>query len=168
VGERLRDYWRRQLADAELAVLPRLRTRSETPETRSRVERATIEREVVGSLQQLARARRTTIFPVMLSVYYALLGRLTGQTDLAVSSIFANRSRPEARNTVGFLSNMVVLRTALGPHSSFAEIVRSASATVIQAFANQELPYQMLPLNTLRAGSVRPDDVVFQMFTGPM
>jgi hypothetical protein len=63
---------------------------------------------------------------------------------------------------------MVVLRAALDPRATFADLVRGVSAAVLGAFAHQELPYQMLPLDTLRAESARPDAVVFQMFAGPM
>ncbi|HYZ77791.1 MAG TPA: condensation domain-containing protein [Gaiellaceae bacterium] len=163
----LRDYWRRRLAGATLPALPRAAVRADPAERTTRVERASLEAPVVARLERLAREGRTGLFAVVLAVLYLLLHRETGQSDVAVGSIFANRSRPELRHTVGFLSNMVVLRNRL-ERPSFADVLRSVSETIVGALAHQDLPYQMLPLDTMDPGSGRPDSVVFQLFAGPM
>jgi hypothetical protein len=166
---RLREYWRRQLTEAELPELPRAAVRAEAGERRTVVERAAIPGPAVRALEARARAAGTALFAVLLAAYYVLLGRTTGQADLAVASIFANRPRPELRHTVGFLSNMVVLRGRLrGGGAPFDDVVRDVSEVVIGAFAHQDLPYQLLPLDTLRSGQARPESVVFQLFAGPL
>ncbi|MFF4880156.1 condensation domain-containing protein [Micromonospora sp. NPDC000668] len=113
-------------------------------------------------LRALARRHRTTLFTVALAVYYAVLHRVTGQGDLAVASLFANRSRPESQRTVGFCANMVVLRTRLPPFATFAALVQATHATTAAAFAKQEQPYQAVPTGSANLGG-RVDDVVFQM-----
>jgi len=163
----LRDYWRRRLAGATLPALPRAEVRADSGERTTRVEWATLPAPVVARLERLARKGKTGLFAVVLSVFYLLLHRETGQSDVAVGSIFANRSRPELRHTVGFLSNMVVLRNRL-ERASFADVLRSASEAIVGALAHQDLPYQMLPLDTMDPASGRPDSVVFQLFAGPM
>lgn len=165
---RLREYWRRQLADAELPDLPRAATRAPADQRRTVVEPATIPRHAVAALETLARGQGTALFTVLLSAYCYLLHRTTGQTDVAVASIFANRPRPELRHTVGFLSNMVLLRGRVGQGATFLDLVREVSGSVIGAFAHQDLPYQLVPLDTLRAGGARPESVVFQLFAGPL
>jgi len=166
---RLREYWRRQLADAELPDLPRASARAAAGERRTVVERAAIPGPAVRALETRARAASTALFTELLAAYYVLLRRTTGQSDLAVASIFANRARPELRHTVGFLSNMVLLRGRLGrDRAPFDDVVRDVSEVVIGAFAHQDLPYQLLPLDTVRAGAARPESVVFQLFAGPL
>jgi non-ribosomal peptide synthetase component F len=122
----------------------------------------------VTSLREVARSCRATLFAVMLAVYYAQLHRITGQGDLAVASLFANRTRPEVAYTVGFLANMVVLRTRLWRAATFADLVRETHRTVTGALMHQELPYQMVPLDIARADGVRADDVVFQIMAEPL
>jgi hypothetical protein len=163
----LRDYWRRRLAGATLPALPRAAVRADPAERTTRVERASLAAPVVARLERLAREGKTGLFAVVLSVFYLLLHRETGQSDVAVGSIFANRSRPELRHTVGFLSNMVVLRNRL-ERAAFGDVLRSVSETIVGALAHQDLPYQMLPLDTMDADGGRPDSVVFQLFAGPM
>ena len=165
---RLRDYWRRQLEGAELPDLPRATERAPADRRHTLVEHATIPAATVTALESLARGAGTGLFTVLLAVYYRLLHRTGGQTDLTVASMFANRSRPELRHTVGFLSNMVLLRTRLDPPAGFAELVEAVSRSVLGAFAHQELPYQLLPLNAFRDSTARPEGVVFQLFAGPL
>jgi hypothetical protein len=165
---RLQAYWRRQLADARLPDLPRRDTDVPLLERRTAVHRAVLPHDVVGALQSFARARSTAFFTCLLAVYYALLQRETGDGDFAIGSIFANRSRREAQSTLGFLSNMVVLRTRVGMRTTFVELVAAAADVVVGAFAHQELPFQMLRLDTIDAASMRPDAIVFQLFAGPM
>ena len=170
-GERFRRmqaYWRERLAGAKLPDLPRQDGGALLRERRTVVERALLGAEIVKAMQILARAHGTAFFTCLLAVYYALLRRETGEDDLAIGSIFANRSRQEARSTLGFLSNMVVLRSRLSPGATFSDILRASDDTVISAFCNQELPFQMLPLDTIDAASMRPDAIVFQLLTGPM
>ena len=57
----------------------------------------------MAALELLARQERTTLFTAALAVFYLWLHRLTGQYDLAVGSMFANRLRAETIGTVGLL-----------------------------------------------------------------
>jgi non-ribosomal peptide synthetase component F len=102
----------------------------------------------------------------MLSLYYLLLQRETGQRDLSVASLFANRSRRELQSTVGFFANMVVLRSTIDPAAGFAETVRTVRRTVVDAFLHEGIPYQMLP-TTFQETNGRVDDVVFQLLLTP-
>ena len=103
------DYWRAQLADSRPPAIPF------APGVISRrTDRIAVDigGPIGDALRKLARDRRTTIFGVLLSLYYTLLHQKTGESDLAVASIFSNRPRPELQDTVGFLANLLVLRSA--------------------------------------------------------
>ncbi len=156
-----RDYWREQLLDARLPPLP-LRPAESAPRLAAQ-ESVTIDAEVGGAIRRMARERRTTMFNVMLSLYYTGIYRLTGATDVAVTSLFANRLRPELGGTVGAFSNMLILRTQLPPRATFGDVLREAHATVLGAFMHQAVPFQALPGVALRSDSFRADDMVFHM-----
>lgn len=162
-----RAYWQQRLAGARLPGLPLSDIPAGTT-LRWSSERGGIDSGAAGALRKIARAERTTIFSVMLALYYLLLYHRTGQADLTVTSLFANRTRREVQGTVGFIANMVLLRTLLRPGAGFASLVRETHATVIGALAHQELPFQMLPSGTLGSGAGRPNDVVFQMLAEPI
>jgi hypothetical protein len=157
--DRHRVYWQRQLAELSL---PRMPYRDPAPGEGAHVATLDLPAPVVDGLREMARRLRTTSFTVALSVFYVVLNRLCEQDDLAVASLFANRSRREAQGTVGFLANMVVLRTRMQTAGPFADLVRATHATVMGAFAHQEQPYQTLPGSPAPSAG-RADDVVFQM-----
>jgi Condensation domain len=168
-GERLRalqDYWRRHLEGAQMPSLPPAEPHGDIQERRSSFERAEIGCEVVDALRELARSQRTTLFTVMLALFYALFRDRTGQTDQAVASMFANRSHPKVANTVGFLANMIILRCQFDGASTFMDLVSQTRKVVLEAFLHQELPYQMLPVGVIKTDTVR--DVVFQVFAEPL
>ncbi|MET8254074.1 condensation domain-containing protein [Micromonospora sp. NPDC005197] len=157
--DRQREFWRGQLSGLRL---PRLPYREPPPDATPGVLARDLDADVADGLRALARRHRTTLFTVALAVYYAVLHRVTGQGDLAVASLFANRARPESQRTVGFCANMVVLRTRLPPFATFAALLQATHATTAAAFANQEQPYQAVATGSANLGG-RVDDVVFQM-----
>jgi hypothetical protein len=163
--DRHRRYWQRELAGAQLPeLLPPARTSGPgaAPPNPGKVA-ADVPRADVAKLRALARERRTTLFTVLLAAFHAALCGTTGQHELAVASMFANRSRPELRETVGLLANMVLLGASISPGMSFADLVAQVHGRVIGAFAYQELPLQMLPSDAIDTRGRRPDDVVFNM-----
>ena len=120
---------------------------------------------LVERLTGLARARASTPFGVLLAVFYAVLHALTGERDLALASVFANRTRPETSATVGFLANLLVLRTRVPRGGTFADLLRAVHGTVTEAVVHQEVPYHLVPREHGPSGSARADEVVFQLIT---
>jgi hypothetical protein len=157
--EKLRAYWRSNLEGASLPMLPR---RDDPDPSAGGFVNAKLPPESVQALTALAKSLRSGLFPVMLAVFYALLHKHTGQCDLTIPSLFANRARLEVHQTAGFFVNMVALRTRVEPTAPFTDLVRSVRTTTIQALRYQHLPYQMLP-PTIRPAGGRPDEVVFQL-----
>jgi hypothetical protein len=157
------DYWNTKLRGVAVPRPPRAPGASSVDRPVGALATASLPGELGDALRAFAKAERTTLFSVMLALYYVLLHQVTGATDLAVSSLFANRTRAEVQRTVGFLANMLVLRTELDPSRSFRTLLASTRATVVEAVVHQAVPCHMLPLASLLASPGRVDDVVFQM-----
>lgn len=166
-ADRHKDYWARKLTGLELPAVP-LEPRLRSRPRRSAVVQTMITPAVTTALQRLARAERSTLFAVMLAAYYAALHRQTGQRDLAIASLFANRSQRHAAGTVGFLANMVVLRAELPAVASLADLVAASGRTAREAFIHESIPYQLLPVPAATVATQRVDDVVFQMLGEPI
>lgn len=161
------EYWQHHLDGVEPPRLP-VASRQEGGAPQRSAEQFEIAGSVATALRELARRQGTTVFAVTFAVYYVLLYQLTGQRDLAVGSIFANRARAEVQNTVGFLANLLVLRTRLPEAATFAGVLDSVRRTVVDAFAHQELAFHLLPQITTPQGPMRLDDLVFQMLPEPL
>lgn len=153
-------YWSEQLAGVRFPELPGpdAATAADPPRVTGRMEAG-----VVEALRAVAREQDTTLFSVMLALYYLVLHGVAGQRDLAVASIFANRTRPETARTIGFFANMIVLRARVPRTGTFADLVRSVHPTVTGALRHQEVPFHLVPRPAARPGQARADEVVFQM-----
>ncbi|MER7141826.1 condensation domain-containing protein [Streptomyces xanthochromogenes] len=159
------DYWRRELDGLALPPLP---SRADPGPRRTALVRGELSAATVAALRSLSVGRGSSLFAAMLTLYYATLHRTTGRTDLAVASLYANRLRPQTRRTVGFLANMVVLRTRITPSAPVLDALKTTHATVVGGFLNQGIPYQLLPLPGSGNDGARADDIVFQMLAEPV
>lgn len=93
------------------------------------------------SLRGFARGQGVSLYVVMLSLLKFTLYRFTGQQDIRVGTPVANRHREETQGVVGYLLNLLVLRTQLKTEDSFAALLRGVRDTVTGAQSHQELPF---------------------------
>ncbi|WP_441287561.1 amino acid adenylation domain-containing protein [Sorangium sp. KYC3313] len=136
-----RAYWK-----AKLEGLPRLelgaeRRRAAASPFAGGTVRFALSAPHVEAALAVARAENATLFVALASVYAALLHRTTGQEDLGIGVVVANRSRPEHQGVVGFFANTVVLRVDLGGRPTFRELVRRVRRTMAEAMEHAELPF---------------------------
>lgn len=125
-------------------------------------------------LQQLQIASSqlgATPFMTLLATFQALLSRWCGQSDIAVGFPIANRMRTEAENVVGCLVNTLVLRSDVESGDSFRNFVKGkVRDAVLEAFANQDVPYDNL-IERLRdsgkAGQNPEVRVLFNVLNSP-
>lgn len=164
-SRRHREYWSAQLRGAESLRLPFAPRQVSTSGPRCALE-AELDPDTAFRMKELAARQGTTLFAAGLAVFYALLAERTRQEDLAVATLFANRTRPEVEGTIGFLTNLVVLRTRLDGVRTFAEVVARTWQTTLDGMAHQELPFHVASQGA--PASIGLDDVVFQMLAEPI
>jgi amino acid adenylation domain-containing protein len=92
----------------------------------------------------LGREHRATPFMAYLAAFWALLSRYSGQEDFAVGTPVAGRTRTEVEDLVGVFINMLVLRADVRGEPSIAELLDRARTTAIDAYGNQEVPFEQL------------------------
>ena len=159
-------YWRRQLEGApDRLSLPQSRPRSAVQSFRGARLPVSLPRDLAEGLRSLSRREGTTLFMTMLGGFVALLYQYTGQEDLVVGSVIANRDRAEVEGLIGFLGNTLVLRVDLSGNPSFRELLSRVREVCLGAYAHQLPPEKLM--EELRGegmgGGQRLFDVWFQM-----
>ncbi|HXU44794.1 MAG TPA: condensation domain-containing protein, partial [Thermoanaerobaculia bacterium] len=96
------------------------------------------------ALRAFARAERATPFQMILAAYQAVLGRRFGIDDVIVGTPFSLRGRPEVARLVGFLLNLLTLRTDLSGNPTFRQALDRTRETALGAFARREVPFELL------------------------
>lgn len=165
-------YWQRQLSGARLTSLTGLSAGADRGNPGG-TDTTAIEWFEFGpatsqALRDIAGRERTVLFPLLLAVFYAMLHCLTGDRDLAVASMFANRTMPQVRGTVGFFANLLVLRAEVDPKGSFRSLLTATEQTFLGALRHQSLPIQLVPFPALDGPRLGSPEIMFQLLAGEL
>jgi amino acid adenylation domain-containing protein len=137
------DYWRGQLAGVQPMRLPEDSRESPDRIAGSRLPVA-IPEHAVAEFEAFCRERSVTPFMGMLAVYFVLLQRWAGASDLTVGTQVFNRPDPAFSKTIGFFSNTVVLRCRVLPASTFDQFLGRVRNTVLRALDYQDVPFDLV------------------------
>ncbi len=138
-------YWKRQLGGSlPIMELPTDRPRSAVQTFRGACHWFTLPRTLSKGLTALGQEEGCTLFMTLLAGFGTLLSRYTGQEDIIVGTPIANRNRSEIEGLIGFFDNTLVLRNDLTGNPSFRELLGRVRETSRDAYAYQDLPFEML------------------------
>ncbi len=158
------DYWRRQLAGAPAVIeLPTDRPRPAVQTAHGARHYFSLPAALVGDLAALGRGERCTLFMAFQGALNALLGRYCGQEDVLVGWPIAGRNRTELEGMIGFLANILVLRTDLRGEPGFRRILARVREAALGAYAHQDLPFEQL-VEELRPERHLSHNPIFQVF----
>ena len=138
-------YWKRQLQGAPpLLELPGDRPRPATSSYRGAQAILTIPPRLRADLVALSRREGGTLFMTMLAAFQLLLARWSGQSDIVVGAPIAGRTHVELEGLIGFFVNTLLLRTSVAGNPTFRELIARVRETALEAYGNQELPFERL------------------------
>nr|QEO74667.1 condensation domain-containing protein [uncultured bacterium] len=156
-------YWKRQLGgDLPVLDLPFDRPRAAVQSDRGARQHVTLSPELIRRLRALGQKEGVTLYMMLLAAFQTLLYRYTNQEDVCVGSSVAGRTRTELEGLIGFFLNTLVLRTDLSGGPTFRELLGRVREVALQAYANQDVPVEML-LEELRPGRHLGHNPLFQV-----
>jgi amino acid adenylation domain-containing protein len=158
-GQRMQQYWTNQLRELPPFIdlpLDKPRPRIQTFDGDSLL--IEIDSALTGRTQQFAKGSGISLFVTLLSAFYALLNRYSGQRELAVGSPTAGRLSADVAGIVGYFANPVVLRAEVNSQTTFEELLTHTQRTVSEALEHQEFPFPLLveQLGVQRDGARSP------------
>ena len=95
-----------------------------------------------ASLQKLARDNGASLFIVLHAAFALLLSKWSGQDDVVIGTVTANRNRSEWESIIGCFVNTLALRTKFEVGESFAYLLNRIKSSDLSAFAHQDLPFE--------------------------
>ena len=143
IAEQLK-YWKRRLAGYVEPDFPTDRPRPLVKRWQGDIVSILLPDELTGQLQRISQENGATLFMTFLAVFKVMLLRYTGQTDITIGSPVVGRTRVEIEKLIGVFINTVVLRTELSGNPAFSQALRAVRDTVVEAMANQDLPFETL------------------------
>ncbi len=138
-------YWKKQLAAAPaLLEIPADRPRPAVQSFQGAQLSNVFSARLQNELKALNKSEGVTMFMTLLAAFNVLLARYTDQDDLVVGAPVAGRTRTETESLIGFFVNTLVLRSDLSGNPTFSELLRRTKETTLDAFSNQDFPFEKL------------------------
>ena len=138
-------YWENQLA-GPLTGLEDKASRDNNAKPSFQFNRHSIEikAELLGELRLLAKKENSTLFIVLLTALIAALYVSTGQHEIRVGILVANRRRREIEMTIGHFVNTVILSGHVSPELELKQLLRQIRDVTLRAQRYQEFPMEQL------------------------
>jgi amino acid adenylation domain-containing protein len=144
-GERLWNYWQKQLAGVLLHLnLPTDRPRPPVQTYMGSSHPLRLNAELSAGLMALSRQNEATLFMTLLAAFQALLHRYTGDSEILLGSPTSGRNRAELTGLVGYFVNPVVLKARFSEHLAFTDLLSQVRGTALEAFDHQDYPLALL------------------------
>jgi amino acid adenylation domain-containing protein len=139
------NYWKQQLAGVPpLLELPTDRPRPSVQTERGSFEEFELSQELTTKLKALSHESGVTLFMTLLAAFVTLLSRYSGQEDIVIGSLIANRNRSAIESLIGFFVNVLALRTQLQGNPTFLELLERVQKMTLAAYDHQDLPFEKL------------------------
>jgi tyrocidine synthetase-3 len=163
--DQLLNYWKQKLTGFETLNLLTDFARPKQIDYRGRDYTFELDSVISSNLRELARSQETTLYTILLSAYYILLQKLSGQLDLIIGTPSDNRPHAQTQNIIGFFVNTLPLRVQLSSEITVQELINQVHETITEAKINQELPLEKMvdKLKVERDASRHP---IFQVLFG--
>jgi amino acid adenylation domain-containing protein len=158
----LRQYWHQVLDGFETAQFPTDRPRPVIDDFRGALVQRLTAGGLLDGLRELSRREGTTPFVVLMAALHVLVHRYTGQTDLVIGTVSANRTRAELTHLIGFLVNTLPVRADLSGDPPFTELLACLHRATADGYAHQDLPFAKI-VETLQVERDPGRSPVFQI-----
>ncbi|MBT7408878.1 MAG: amino acid adenylation domain-containing protein, partial [Methylococcales bacterium] len=160
------NYWKQKLENPTLLELPTDFSRPAQQTFDGCQHLFNIESGLSQALQKIASQHGATPFMAFIAAFKILLFRYSRQQDIFVGTPIAGRHHVEIEDLIGLFINTQVIRSELTPDMSFTQLLHQIRQTSLDAFAHQDLPFEMLiqHLNAERDVSRSPLFQVMFMF----
>ena len=107
-------------------------------------ERLHLPNTVLARLSDLSHSRGVTLFVTLLAGFKALLLLRSGRNDICVATAMANRAQLRTESVIGPFANTAIIRSRIDADLTFHETLDRVRDAVVQAYANQEMPFDVL------------------------
>ncbi|CAM4112256.1 SDR family NAD(P)-dependent oxidoreductase [Pseudoalteromonas byunsanensis] len=142
-ADQQRLYWKKQLHGApEHLPMPTTVPRSSQLTLNSQSHLFQLSEQQIEGLKQLANEHQASFFMVLVATFKLALSYFSGVEDLTVGTPVANRKRAQFDGVIGMMSNTVALRSQPKRSCTFVEYLDQVKAMSLQAFANQNVPFE--------------------------
>ncbi|MBW7900226.1 MAG: amino acid adenylation domain-containing protein [Rhodocyclaceae bacterium] len=159
-----RAYWLTQLRDAPARIALPPEAAPAAPGQAAGVVVRTLPADLMADARRLARCKGISLATLFLTLFLALLYRLTRQRDLLLGMGVAGRERQELEGLIGFFVNILPIRISMDDETELDALIDRVHRTCLEALERQDYPFDLL-VREVASGQGRPrESLVNVMF----
>jgi len=144
------NYWKQKLEGIIPLELPSDFVRPAIRGTNGTTQRFEIGNELLNKIHSIERQEGTSIYMCLLAAFNVMLYKYSGQDNICVGASVANRPKVELENLIGFFVNTLTFRNNVNSNSTFTELLEQVKITTLEAYENQEVPFEKVVEATLK------------------
>ncbi len=125
-----------------------------------------IREQSTSVLKEMIKTTETTLYMVLLSIYYILLAKYTRSEDIVVGSPVTGRRHPDLQNIIGMFVNMLAMRNRPRGDKTFKEFLLEVKKSTLEAVDNQDYQFEELVTKLALQGNANRNplfDTVFEI-----
>ncbi|MDQ1355549.1 MAG: hypothetical protein QG657_5859, partial [Acidobacteriota bacterium] len=141
--KRQEEYWLEQFAGGVPALnLPTDYPRPLMQSFEGNTVYFTLDNHETDCLKEFALKGKTTLYAVLLTVFYIFLAKLSGTEDIVVGTPVAGRRHSALQDLIGMFVNTLTLRNLPVGDKTVGEFLAEVKDRALKAFENQEYRYE--------------------------
>ena len=142
--DRQLEFWRTRLADPPPVVVFPATSADHRAERDVGTAVQPLPRPLLDTLAELGQRHNSSLFAVLTAAFATLFTRYTGQRDLVLGTVVANRNQAEVAEVVGLFANTVALRLDLSGEPTVAQLITRTRDAVLDAQTHQHVPFDQV------------------------
>lgn len=141
------NYWSQRLHGAPPLFLPAHTNRQSIQSSLADHFSFSLPETLSHALRQQSRQEGVTLFMLLFATFTLLLHSRTRQDDLVILTPTSNRNQAGTEYLIGSFVNNLVIRTDMSHLVSFADLLQRVRQAILDAYAHQFIPYEMIVEN---------------------
>lgn len=140
-----KEFWRMKLSgDPPRTNLPLLQGRSVADVKKVSFKETELSGSVYENIKAFAVKSNVSDFMFLLSAYYILLYKMSGNSDIIIGSEVLGRTKPELKDVVGTFVNILPLRTEVLSETPYLDFLEEVKECVLDSFENQDFQFNQM------------------------
>lgn len=139
------EFWKEKFQEIPPFLnLPEEKLRPDQQKYSGQTIRFTFDREQTERLRCVSKENDTTMFITLLSMFYVLLYKYTGQEDICVGVPITSRDDVELQNVVGFFINLLPFRANIDSTKTFLEFLKEVKQLSLNYYQYKNVPFERI------------------------
>lgn len=157
--EKSKNYWKNQFINGTpILNMPSTYPRPPIKSYEGNTYNIIIPEKFTKKIIEFSKNRNVTPYMFLLTCYYILLYKYTGQETIIVGSPISGRTHKELENVLGMFVNTLPLKNSIISEEKFEDLLEKVKENLLKAYEYQDYPFDLLvnELNITRDNSRTP------------